>query len=110
MIPCRKRVLRIFGLIALLVVLFPPYRETRINRYQERGSVLVRRVTTGERGFMFLSRFLKLQGRTISEKTGEERRIALNKSFFLGEIGVIAVLALFDYFVLCSLRKRTKIL
>jgi hypothetical protein len=106
MTPCRKRVLRIFGLLTLLVLLVPPYREIRINRYQERGSVLVRRVTTGGRGFMLLPQFLKLRGQSISGKSREERRISLNESMFFSELGVVAILGLFDYFVLCSFRKR----
>jgi len=108
MTPCRKRVLRVFGLIALLVVLFPPYQETRISRTQSRGSVLVRKVTTGGRGLMFLPRFLKIRGVTLSSRGREERRVTLDGRFFLGEFGVIAVLGLFDYFVLCSWRRRPK--
>jgi len=108
MTPCQKRVLRVFGLIALLVVLFPPYREARINRYQARGSVLVRKVTTGGRGLMFLPRFLKIRGVTLSERGREERRVVLDGRFLAGEFAVIAVLGLFDYFLLCGLRRRSK--
>lgn len=96
-----------FGLIALLVVLFPPYQETRISRTQARGSVLVRKVTTGGRGLMFLPSFLKVRGVTLSNRGREERRVVLDGRFLAGEFGVIAVLGLFDFFVLCGLRRRS---
>lgn len=108
MTPCRKRVLRVFGLIALLVLLFPPYQETRISRTQARGSVLVRKVTTGGRGLMFLPSYLKVRGVTLSNRGREERRVVLDGRFLAGEFGVIAVLGVFDYFLLCGLRQRPR--
>jgi hypothetical protein len=105
MSPCRKKVIVYFGLIAVAAILFVPYRERRVTT-QSYSAELVRRVTVEGRGFMPLPRYLKLKGRTVSEKTGAEQWIFLNARLFKGELAAIAILGLLDFFLVCGWRRR----
>jgi len=94
----------------LLVLLFVPYRETRINIYQGSASLLARRITTTSSGHMFLPRFFKLRGHWTSQATGEKRHTLLNAKLFAGEIAVLLFLAVFDHLVFCVwIRRRRRL-
>jgi hypothetical protein len=108
MTSCRKKVIVYFGLIAVVAILFVPYRERRVTS-QSYSSVLVRRVTTDGRGFMLLPRFLKLQGRTVSETTGAELWTSLNARLFKGELAAIVILGLHYYFLVGGWRCKTRL-
>ncbi|MCX6562872.1 MAG: hypothetical protein NTU60_04615 [Candidatus Aminicenantes bacterium] len=106
--PCGKKIVVIFVFLLLLVLLFVPYRETRINIYQGSASLLARRITTTSSGHMFLPRFLKLRGHWTSQATGEQRHTLLNTTLFAGEIAVLLFLAVFDHLVFCVWIRRRR--
>jgi len=105
---CGRKILGIFGGLLIIAILFVPYRETHIVYSPGPSRLLARRVTTEQRGYILLTRFLKTRGRWVSEKTKEERLRTLNKTMFAAEIGGIFIVGAFDYLLFCLWLGRKK--
>ena len=108
MSPCRKRVLRIFGTLLVLVLLFVPYRATHFTFKKDLNTRLIWRTTGTQSGYMFLPRFLKLQAVKVAAKDQDHSTYVLNKKMLLGEIGIILLLGALDYILLCAWLKKTQ--
>lgn len=105
---CRKKILGIFGGLLIAALLVVPYRETQISYVPGPSSILVKRITTKDSGFMPLPRYLKARGDWTSPKTKAERRTHLNTTLFAAEIGAILLAGTFDYLVFCLWLGRKK--
>ena len=105
---CARRILLIFGGLLIIALLFVPYRETQISYVPGPSSILVKRITTKDSGFMPLPRYLKARGDWTSPKTKAERRTHLNTTLFAAEIGAILLAGTFDYLVFCLWLGRKK--
>jgi len=105
---CGKKVVKIFGALLLLAVLFVPYKQTKVDVYQSGSAFLTRRVTSVSRGHMFLPRFLKTMGTWVSQETGAKRTTILNTNLLAGEIGLLLFLAVFDHLVFCVWMRRRR--
>lgn len=105
---CRKKILGIFGGLLIIALLVVPYRETQVSYVPGPSSILVKRITTKDSGFMFLSRYLKIRGDWASPTTRAERNTHLNKTLFASEIGAILLAGTFDYLVFCLWLRRKR--
>lgn len=98
--PCRKKVVLGFGAVLLVVLLYVPYRSVSIRETRQGGSNLITRMTTGDRGFLFLPRFLKAVSRNpAAGAKGDTYR--LDAGLYAGEIAAVLILAVLDFFLLC---------
>jgi len=105
---CKKKILGIFGGLLIAALLFVPYRETQVSYVPGPSSILVKRITTKDSGFMFLPRYLKIRGDWASPKTKAERRTHLNTTLFAAEIGAILLAGTFDYLIFCLWLRRKR--
>jgi hypothetical protein len=106
--PCKKRVLRVFGALLVLAVLFVPYRAIHLSYKRDISTNLIWRTTAKQSGYMFLPRFLKARSIKVLAKDQDRSIYLFNVKMLAAEIGIILFLGTLDYFLLCALLKRTK--
>jgi hypothetical protein len=99
--PCRKKVLLAFGAILIAVVLFAPYRSIRISEVRQRGSNLITRTTTADRGFLFLPHFIKAVSRNGMIANGSSETYRPDIVLWACEIAAVLILAVLDGIFLC---------
>ena len=97
---CSKKTLAAFGTLLALACLIVPYRETHAS-IERTSDALARRISTQEQGFMFLPSFIKNSGRWISVDRRHERWVRLDRAHYATQIGVVGVIGVFDYLLLC---------
>ncbi len=105
---CRKRVLRIFGTLLLLALLFVPYRATHLSFKRDFNTYLIWRTTGRQSGFMFLPRLLRLRAIKVEASDQDHSLYSLNEKMLLAEIGIIVILGTLDYIFLCAWLKKTQ--
>jgi hypothetical protein len=105
---CGKKILGIFGGLLIVALLFVPYQETQVSYLPGPSSMLVKRITTKDSGFMFLLRYLKIRGDWTSPTTKAERHTHLNKTLLASEIGAILLAGTFDYLIFCLWLRRKR--
>jgi hypothetical protein len=108
MSPCKKRVVRVFGTLLVLAVLFIPYRAIHISYKRDLSTNLIWRTTAKQGGYMFLPRFLKARTIKVLAKDQDRSLYSLNEKMLAAEIGIILFLGMLDYFLLCALLKKIK--
>lgn len=101
--PCARIVAAVFGTMLLVAILAVPVTTTTARVRQDQGSSLVTRTTYPRKATMFLPRYLSARARPRPGRTVKLRAIQ-----WTATMGVIAVLGLFDYFVLCRVLRRTR--
>jgi len=106
--PCKKRVLRVFGALLFLAILFVPYRAIHLSYKRDFSTNLIWRTTAKQGGYMFLPRFLKARSTKVLAKEQGRSTYLLNEKMLAAEVGIILFLGTLDYFLLCTLLKRTK--
>jgi hypothetical protein len=106
--PCKKRVLRVFGALLFLAILFIPYRAIHLSYKRDFSTNLIWRTTAKQGGYMFLPRFLKARSIKVLAKDQDRSLYSLNEKMLAAEVGIILFLGTLDYFLLCALLKKTK--
>lgn len=101
--PCAKIVAAVFGTMLLVAFLAVPVTTTTARVRQDQGSNLVTRTTYPRKATMFLPQYLSARARAR-----QGRAVELRAAQWAATMGVIAVLGLFDYFVLCRVLRRPR--
>jgi Na+/melibiose symporter-like transporter len=99
--PCAKAVLALFGGLFLIALLAVPVVTMITAERQSPGSRVVYRITYPKRSTMFLPSYLAGQGRP-----GPAGEVRLRTAKWTGTMAIVAVLGIFDYFVVCRLLRR----
>jgi hypothetical protein len=116
---CRRRVLYLVGGLLLAAALFVPYRSTRVWLNRDAQTNVVWRRTVEGGGYMFLLRYLRHSGERLADAADADvryalrraevvssRRYDLNTGLLALELAGVGLLALYDYFFLCSPRRK----
>jgi hypothetical protein len=119
MSPCRRRVLIVFGGLFLAAVFFVPFRSMRVSLDRDTRTNLVWRRTFYDGGYMFFLRFLRRYGERREDSGDPDVRYALLRAQnvvsvrcdldvfrLILELSIIGLLAGYNYFVFCGLRRR----
>jgi len=101
--PCAKVVAAVFGTIFLIALLAVPVTTTTSRLRQDQGSNLVTRTTYPRKATVFLPQYLSMRARPRRGGTVE-----LRATQWAATMGIIAVLGIFDYFVLCRVLRRRR--
>ena len=106
---CTRKILLIFGFMLLLILLFIPYRSTHIKYQINPHSLANYKITTHQKGYMFVFKYLKAKSNEISDPENDQDIYSLNNTVFLIEIFIIIILGPFDYFLFCEVLKKKKL-
>ena len=101
--PCARIVATVFGTMLLVAFLAVPVTTMTSRTRQDQGSNLVTRTTYPRKATMFLPQYLSARARRQPGRTVE-----LRATQWAATMGIIAVLGLFDYFVLCRVLRRAR--
>lgn len=101
--PCGRVVAAVFGTMLLVAFLAVPVTTTTSQTRQDQGSNIVTRTTYPRKATMFLPQYLSARARRPPG-----RKVELRATQWTATMGIIAVLGIFDYFVLCRVLRRTR--
>ncbi len=101
--PCAKLVLAVFGSLFLITFLSVPVTTTSSKTRQDQGSLLVVRTTYPRKGRMFLPAYL-----TMGREARQARGVSIRTTEWIVPMGIMLVLGVFDYFVVCRLLWRPR--
>jgi hypothetical protein len=111
-----RKILLVFGLLAVFVFLFIPYRSIHVKFKVDPHSLAKYKMTTHQSGYMFVLEYLKQKSNRRSERSGpgteqgaDQNSYFLNKTLFLIEVIILIVLAPLDYVLFCIILKQRKL-
>jgi hypothetical protein len=93
--------LAVFGLFFLIALLAVPVVTMITAERQDPGSRIVFRLTFPRKSTMFLPSYLSRK-----DHPGESGEVRLRAAQWTGRMALVAVLGIFDYFVVCRLLFR----
>jgi hypothetical protein len=99
--PCPKAVLAVFGGLFLIALLAVPVVTMITAERRDPGSRIVFRLTFPRKSTMFLPSYLSRK-----DDPGESGAVRLRAAQWTGRMALVAVLGIFDYFVVCRLLLR----
>jgi len=101
--PCAKAVAALFGTLFLVALLSVPVTTKSSRLRQDPESNIVVRTTYPRNTAMFLPTYLSTKARSPEAGDIEVRSVQ-----WIGTMGIIIVLGVFDYFIFCRLLKRKR--
>jgi len=101
--PCAKAVLAVFGSLFLIALLSVPVTTRSSELRQAAGSNIIVRTTYPRKATMFLPQVLAAKARRAGG-----RDVRIRSTQWTGSMVVVAVLGIFDYFVICRLVGRRR--
>ena len=105
---CTKNILKIFGSLLILAILFVPYYSTHVKIKNKFGpySGIKEKTTSKKNGYMFVFQLLKKREVKSDYAEVSYETYSLNTKVYITEIAIIIFLAVFDYFIFCILLKK----
>jgi hypothetical protein len=99
--PCAKVVLAVFGTLFLIALLSVPVTTRTSQLRQDPNSNIVFKTTYPRDSTMFLPQYLSVRARSH-----DEGNVHVKSAQWIGTMAIVAVLGIFDSFVLCRLLRR----
>lgn len=113
---CTGKIVLIFVLLLVLAILVIPYKSVHIKYELDPHSLTNYKLTSHQKGYMFLFKFLELKSkeRSVQQKSVPRSSISgkdhdsysLNKTVIWIEMAIILMLAPIDYFLFCVILKK----
>lgn len=101
--PCARIVLGLFGGLFLIALLSVPVTTRTARLRQDPASLLILKTTYPRNERLFLPAYLS---RRANPEKGRE--VKLQAAQWLGTMGIVAVLGLADFFIICRLLRRPR--
>jgi hypothetical protein len=101
-----KKIVGVFGgLLVLIAFVFVPVRRTTVTE-KPAGPGLITRTTSIAKTFVTLPAYFGARGVRIKEGTGARVTTVLRPAPYAAELGIIALLGIFDIFFFRLRRRR----
>lgn len=101
--PCPKLFGAVFGSLFLFSILSVPVTTRTSELRQDPESKVVFKMTYPRNSTMFLPHYL-----SVRTRSADEGGVHVRSAQWIGTTAIVAILGVFDYFVLCRLLRRRR--